>query len=273
MPSVPLHRPPRHPHVWAGLFAASQLAVVVLWWQWGWRTGLSALAVTHLAMVWGTLRPQSAMFSPVLRRLPTAERVVWLTIDDGPSADTLPMLDLLDAHDARATFFLVGERARSRPEVVREIVRRGHGIGQHSHTHPQAWFWALPPRAMRAQIDEAQATLAALTGTRPRWFRAVVGMANPFVAASLTRHGLARVAWSARGFDAVMADPQRNLSRIERGLKPGAIVLLHEGATHGRSVETLAAVLSMLDARGFRAVLPEQLEDADEPVSAVQTLR
>lgn len=272
MPVPSFHRPPRRPHAWAWVFAGSQLAVIALWWQWGWRIGLPALAASHLALVWATLRPQSRLFSPVLNRLPTAERVVWLTIDDGPSDDTGPMLDLLDAHGARATFFLVGERAAARPEVVREIMRRGHGIGQHSQTHPQAWFWALPPRAMRAQVDDAQATLTALTGTRPRWFRAVVGMANPFVAVALKRHGLARVAWSARGFDAVTADPLRTLARIERGLAPGAIVLLHEGARHGRNLETLAGVLARLDALGYRTVLPEQLERAPGAVPASQPL-
>lgn len=262
MPADSLHRPPRHPHAWAWLFAASQLAVFALWWGWGWRVGLPALLLSHAALVWGTLRPQSALFGPVLDRLPTGEPVVWLTIDDGPSDDTRAMLDRLDAHGARATFFLVGERAQARPELVAEIVRRGHGIGQHSHTHPQAWFWALPPRAMRAQIDAAQSALTFLSGTRPRWFRAVVGMANPFVAASLKRHGLTRVAWSARGFDAVLADPARTVARIERTLAPGAIVLLHEGAPHGRSVETLSAVLERLDALRYRTVLPEDLETA-----------
>lgn len=262
MPST-LHRPPRHPHAWAWLFAASQLAVVAAWWIWGWRIGLPALLATHLVLVWATLRPQSRLLSPVLTRLPTEQSVVWLTIDDGPSDDTCAMLDLLDARNARATFFLVGDRAQARPELVGEIARRGHGIGQHSHTHPQAAFWALPPAAMRAQIDSAQAALTELAGTPPRWFRAVVGMANPFVAAALKRHGLARVAWSARGFDAVMRDPDGVVARIERDLSPGAIVLLHEGASHGRNVETLAAVLARLDERGYRTVLPEQLEAAD----------
>lgn len=268
MPPAPFHRPPRHPHAGIWTFAVSQLVVAAMWWQWGWTVGLPALAVTHLAMVWGTLRPQSAMFSPVLCRLPTDERVVWLTIDDGPSADTRAMLDLLDAHGARATFFLVGERAQARPELVTEIVRRGHGIGHHSHTHPQAWFWALPPRGMRAQIDAAQSALTFLAGTRPRWFRAVVGMANPFVAGALKRHDLARVAWSARGFDAVLSDPARNVARIERGLQAGAIVLLHEGAPHGRNVETLAALLARLDTLGYRTVLPDTLEPARAPLSA-----
>jgi peptidoglycan/xylan/chitin deacetylase (PgdA/CDA1 family) len=198
----------------------------------------------------------------VLSRLPTREPVAWLTIDDGPSDETPAILDLLDAHGAKATFFLVGERAAARPELARDIARRGHEIGNHSARHPQAWFWALPPARMRAEIGDAQRTLAAITGEAPRWFRAVVGMANPFVAAPLREHGLARVAWSARGYDAVLRDPAAVVARIERDLAPGAIVLLHEGAKHGRNVEILARLLARLDALGYRCVLPQALEAA-----------
>jgi peptidoglycan/xylan/chitin deacetylase (PgdA/CDA1 family) len=255
-----LHCPPRRPHAWIAYLLLSQLAVACIWWRWGWHWGLPVMLFSHAPLVWGTLMPNSRVFSPVLCRLPTREKQVWLTIDDGPSADTAAMLDLLDRHRARATFFVVGERAARHPELVREIARRGHTIGNHSQTHPQAWFWALGPRQMREQIARNQATLEAITGTRPRWFRAVVGMANPFASAPLREHGLSRVAWSARGFDALAADPQSVVTRIERGLAPGAIVLLHEGAKHGRNVETVALLLQRLDALGYRTVLPEELE-------------
>lgn len=255
-----LHRIPRRPHAWLWFFAASQLLVLGLWWWLGWKVGLPALLLSHAFFVWATLVPDSRLFSPVLTHLPGDDNTVWLTIDDGPSDDTLAILDLLDAHDARATFFLVGERAAQRPQLVPEIVARGHGIGNHSQSHPQAWFWALPPARMAREIAGAQASLREISGTPPRWFRAVVGMANPFVAAALKRHGLARVAWSARGYDAVAADPEQVMRRIERGLKPGAIILLHEGAGHGRSVEILALLLQRMQALGYRSVLPEDIE-------------
>ena len=218
------------------------------------------MLLSHLPFLWGTLWPQSRLFGPVLTRLPTDERRVWLTVDDGPSNDTSALLDLFDAHKAKATFFLVGERAAARPELVREIARRGHGIGNHSATHPSASFWMLGPRRMRGEIERCQAILHNITGTAPRWFRAVVGMANPFVSAPLRDLGLARAAWNARGFDGVRHDVDSVVARIERDLAPGAIVLLHEGARHGRNVEMIAALLQRMRAQGYATVLPEDLE-------------
>ncbi len=238
----------------------SQAVVAALWWAWGWRIGLPAMVASHLPFWWGGLWPRSRLYSPVLSRLPSADKRAWLTIDDGPSDDTRALLALLQAHGAHATFFLIGERAAARPDLVREIAARGHGIGNHSQTHPSAWFWALGPRRMRAEISRCQATVQAITGIAPRWFRAVVGMANPFTAAPMRAHGLARAAWSARGFDAVEVDPAKVVARIERGLRPGAIVLLHEGARHGRSVEAVALLLQRLDVLGYRTVLPEEIE-------------
>lgn len=261
MPAIALHRIPRRPHAWLAALLLSQVLVAVAWWRLGWGIGLPLMLASHLPFWWGVLKADSGLFSPVLTRLPIADRRVWLTIDDGPSDDTAAILDLLDAHAAKATFFVVGTRAQVRPEALREIVRRGHGVGNHSHSHPQAWFWALGPARMRAQVTQAQAVLTEIGGIAPRWFRAVVGMANPFVSAPLREHGLARVAWSARGFDAIAAEPKAVVARIERDLAPGAIVLMHEGARHGRNVEALALLLQRLDALGYKTVLPEHLQD------------
>ena len=254
-----LHRVPRQPHAWIWLALALHLGVILVWWRWGWAIGLVSLFATHMLFLWGTMRPQSRLFSPVLSRLPTEKNVVWLTVDDGPSHETLALLDLLDRYGAKATFFLVADRAAAQPDLTCEILHRGHGIGNHSRSHPQAWFWALGPRRMAAEIDQAQATLREITGQPPRWFRAVVGMANPFVSASLKKNRLARVAWSARGFDGVRGDPNEVVKRIVGQLQPGAIVLLHEGAAHGHNLAIIEGVLEAMRERGYATVLPENL--------------
>ncbi|MCC8686097.1 polysaccharide deacetylase family protein [Xanthomonas campestris pv. raphani] len=252
-----LYRIPSRPYRWVGWLAVSQLVVALLWWRLGWAWGLPALLLSHALFVAPVFLPRARLYAPVVSRLPGHGPQVWLTIDDGPSDDTVAMLDLLDAHRASATFFVVGERAAQRPELVREIVRRGHGIGNHSHSHPQAWFWALGPRRMAREIGDAQQALADVTGQAPRLYRSVVGMTNPFVAAALREHGLTRVAWSARGFDGVRCEPDTTVARIVRDLVPGAIVLLHEGAAHGHNVTILRGVLEAMQARGLIARRPD----------------
>jgi peptidoglycan/xylan/chitin deacetylase (PgdA/CDA1 family) len=254
--SETLHRTALRPH-WSIALLVSQLLVALLWWRCHWQYGLPALLLSHALFIVPIFLPRSRLYAPLVARLRGTAPQLWLTIDDGPSDDTLAILELLDRHAARATFFLVGERAAQRPQLVQEIVRRGHGIGNHSHRHPQAWFWALGPRRMRAEITQAQQVLQSLSGQPPRWYRSVVGMTNPFVAAPLRCHRLTRVAWSARGYDAVDGDVERSVRRISSGLRPGAIVLLHEGAAHGRNLQIVQRVLEEVSARGLRAVLPE----------------
>src|SRR5690606_37756401 len=113
------------------------------------------------------------------------------------------------------------------------------------------------PARVREEIGQAQRVLEELSGHAPRLFRAVVGMANVFVDPELRRHGLLRVAWSASGYDSISADPGVVWKRLRRNLRPGAIVLLHEGAGHGNSVATLRHVLQQLQQEGYRCVVPE----------------
>jgi len=249
-----LHRIPVRPWRWVPWLLLSQLLVLLAWCALGWKAGLPLLLASHALFVVPVFLPNSRFYAPVLSRLPGP--AVWLTIDDGPSDDTLAILDLLDRYGARATFFVVGARAAARPELVREMVRRGHELGNHSQSHPQGRFWRLGPATLAREIGQCQQALAAL-GQQPRWYRSVVGMTNPFVAAALRRHALARVGWSARGFDGVQCRPDTVVARIVRGLEPGAIVLLHEGAAHGHNVAIIEAVLRQLQARGLAARLPQ----------------
>ncbi len=257
--------------VWLVLVAAHLIGLALILvdlWPWG----LGLIVASHLMIFWGTLVPDSSLLTSVVRSFSSARNEVWLTIDDGPSEDTAAMLDLLDAHAARATFFLIADRAAVQPDVVAEILRRGHSIGNHTASHPSAWFWALPPSAMQRQIEAAQQQLTALAGAPPRLFRAAVGMSNPFIAPLLNKHDLLRIGWSARGFDSVRSRPEAVWAGLQSGLRPGAILLLHEGAAHGNSVATLNFVLQQLDALGYRCVLPELPAEAGRSATTSQLL-
>ncbi len=252
-----LHRIPRHPWRWLPWLVASQLAVVAVWAWLGWPLGVLLLVATHALFLVPIFLPNSRFYAPVLSHLPGNAPRVWLTIDDGPSAETPAVLDLLDRHQAKATFFLVGERAAAQPQLVREILARGHSLGNHSHGHPQTRFWRLGRAAMAAEIAQCQQALTTIAGAPPRWYRSVVGMTNPFVAPALKQWNLTRVGWSARGFDGVDCQPHIVVERILATLRPGSIVLLHEGAAHGHNLAIIEAVLEALRVRGLKATLPE----------------
>lgn len=240
---------------WLPWLLASQLLVAAVWWQCGWAWGLALMLATHALFIVPVFLPNSRFYAPVVSALEAPG--VWLTIDDGPGPQTPAVLELLARYDAKATFFMVGERAAAAPELVRQVLEQGHSIGNHSHTHPQASFWRLGPAAMAGQIGQAQQALGAIIGEPPRLYRSVVGMTNPFVAPALNQHRLVRVGWSARGFDGVGCTPDQVLRRLAPGLVPGAIVLLHEGAAHGHNLAILEAVLQALQQRGLVARLPD----------------
>src|SRR5262249_15757641 len=141
------------------------------------------------------------------------------------------ILDLLSQHRARATFFVRGKCARQYPELIHEIVRRGHSLGNHTYNHPSGSFWALPKRRLVAEIDDCTEALHSIIGRAPELFRAVAGMKNFLVHPLLARRGMELIGWSARGFDTTTRDVNLVVDRIFRRLKPGGIVLLHEDTT------------------------------------------
>lgn len=225
--------------LWGGLHLMAVGAGV--WWGWQWALGGGALvaAFTCLAI----LRPCCQWLGPVTCR--TGDRSILLTIDDGPDPhDTTILLDLLDQHQVKAVFFMVGDRVLAHPELAREVVRRGHEIGNHTMTHPQATFWCAGPARTRREISECQRVIERVVGVKPRWFRAPVGHRNGFTHPIAGELGLEVMAWSRRGYDAVETDADKVLARILRRLGPGDIVLLHEGTPIAARV--LAGVLARL---------------------------
>ncbi len=232
-----------------------------------WPGALSAIAANHLALT-GCMHPRSGLLGPVLTRLPGAEPRVALTFDDGPDPEVTPrVLDLLDAWGARASFFVIGERAARHPALLREMLRRGHGIENHTHRHPLG-FAAWGPGAMLREIETAQAAIADACGEAPRCFRPPAGLRSPLLDPVLSLAGLSLVAWTRRGYDAVSPHPGRVLARLSRGLGPGDVLLLHDGRSArgypGPSValEVLPALLARIAGAGLSAVALPPAEEA-----------
>jgi peptidoglycan/xylan/chitin deacetylase (PgdA/CDA1 family) len=212
------------------------------------------LALSHALILWPTLRPNSQWLGPVITRFESTSNEVWLTIDDGPTADTANLFDALDERGVYATFFVKGSLAAQRPDLVRLMLARGHAVANHSQTHPSGAFWCLPPRAIASQIDECSAILQTITGEKPQLFRAPVGMKNPFVHPILARRGLTLVGWSIRGFDSFGDDVERVARRIVPRVGAGSIIVMHQG--RGFSVACISRVIDELRACGYSFVIP-----------------
>ncbi len=244
--------------LWLVLFFGANLTALVLL---GLQHYLWALAVFFLPMPWYTFQMLNASargLGPAVTHFKTARREVWLTIDDGPDPESTPkVLDLLDAHGARATFFLIGEKIRRHPELVTEILRRGHTLGNHTQTHPCSWFWLASAKSTGAEIDACADALRVANIESTQWFRSPAGLKNPALQAQLAQRGLDLVLWSARGYDTVWRDPAKVTARIAANLRPGTIILLHENGTNtALQAELFTRLFNHLAHEGYTCVIP-----------------
>ena len=236
-----------------------------------WPWALGAVAANHLLLTTAMLWPRGQLLGANIVRLPAtavARKEVSLTFDDGPDSQVTPrVLDLLDRHGAKASFFCVGEKLAAHPELAKEIVRRGHSIENHSLRHSHA-FPLYGYFRMAREVSSAQAILARVPGRAPHFFRAPMGLRSPLLDPVLARSGLRCVSWTRRGLDTVDRDADRVLQRLAHGLDAGDILLLHDGGSartrDGEPVVlvVLPLLLDLIASKGLRPVpLPVALGD------------
>jgi len=226
-----------------------------------WRAAVAAIAANQLAITYGSVWPRSRLLGPNIARLPgLPEARVGLTFDDGPDPEVTPaVLDVLDRYGSTASFFCIGRRVEAHPEVAALVVARGHRVENHSYSHPNGFAFRAPA-GLDAEIGKAQDAIERATGQRPAYFRAPVGIRNPWLDPCLTRAGLSLVSWTRRGFDTLRRDPAGVARRLSRRVRPGDILLLHDGSSartgSGRALvlEALPRLLDALAERSLSAV-------------------
>ncbi len=215
-----------------------------------WRWALGGVIANHMVLTLAGLWPRCKWLGSNWTQLPAAAAArneMAMTIDDGPDPRVTPqVLDILDRYSAKATFFCIADKAMQYPDLCREIVRRGHAVENHSQRHCHN-FAFLGYSGFLRELQAAQGTLIAITGQRPVFFRAPAGLRNPFLDPALHRLGLQLASWSIRGFDTRFGDAERVKSRLLRGLRPGAIVLLHDGNA-ARTPAGIPVILEVLPA-------------------------
>ena len=213
-------------------------------------------------MAYGVRGRSSTLFAPSVYRGPASRRAIAFTFDDGPSESTPDLLRVLADHDVPATFFQCGVNVERLPEIAREVARRGHEIGNHSHTHPKFYFRGA--EFMRDELARAQSAIENAAQVSPVLFRAPFGVRWPGLRAAQQSLNLLGVMWTVIGRDWVLgtgAIVQRVLSKIENG----AIVCLHDGREVcvrpdvGPTIQAVRRLIPILKAEGYRFESVSQL--------------
>jgi len=205
----------------------------------------------------GAARTEAPPRRGCLYAVRTAERAVALTIDDGPDSATTPaILEVLQAHDARATFFLISSRVAGNEMVVERLVAQGHELGNHlTHDEPSI---RLTPPAFDAAVRDAGAVIGRFGPVR--WLRPGSGWYTRRMLEASARLGYQCALGTIYPLDAHVASPAFATRVIRMAARPGAVIVLHDGGARGRRTAiTLARVLPALHARGYRVVTLSEL--------------
>ena len=182
-------------------------------------------------------------------------RQIALTFDDGPNDPyTLELIDLLARYEVQATFFLMGNFVRRRPEIARALHQAGHLLGNHTMTHPSL-LWERPAR-VREELAACNAAIGDATGEAVHWFRPPFGARRPDVLRAAVELGLTPVMWNVTAHDWDATEPVTLIARVQDGVARnqrrgrGSNILLHDGGHRqlgtDRSV-TLAATALLLE--------------------------
>ncbi|MCU1296404.1 MAG: hypothetical protein JWO91_682 [Acidobacteriaceae bacterium] len=151
-----------------------------------------------------------------------------LTYDDGPNdPHTLHLLEVLAKHDVRATFFLIGRFVEQRPDIVRELAKAGHVIGNHTFSHPQLIF--KPGAQVRDELLQCKRAISDAVGEHSNLFRPPFGGRRPVTLRVARELGLEPVMWNITGYD-WNAPPADHIERkVTARVRGGDLILLHDG--------------------------------------------
>ena len=229
-----------------------------------------AAAATVVAAGYQSMAPTGQWYGRTFTGLPRGARQLGLSYDDGPNdPHTMRLLEVLARHGARATFFLIGRYVQQRPDLVREIAKAGHAIGNHTFTHPLLIF---KNRAeIRQELLLCSAALQDAIGEHSNLFRPPFGGRRPVVLRIARELGLEPVMWNVTGYD-WSAPPAAVIERkVARRIRGGAVILLHDGghkqmgADRSQTILATDSLISRYKQEGYEFVtIPQMMRQ--EPI-------
>ena len=211
------------------------------------------LVVWFLLILYGSFFIRTNYHLKALTKVKTDKKIVAITFDDGPSAFTKEVLDLLDNYNAKATFFCVGKNVEKEPEVLKSIIEKEHLVGNHTYSHSKdiGFSWT---KTVKNEIEKTDEAIEKFSGVKPTYYRPPFGVTNPRIARALNKTGHVVIGWNIRS---LIHDESKIYNRIIRQIQPGSIILMHD--TSERSVKVLERLLIHLNSINYRSVTVEEL--------------
>ena len=215
-----------------------------------------------------SMAPTGQWFGQAFTGLGRGSKQLALTYDDGPNdPHTLRLLDVLARHDVRATFFLIGRYVQQRPEIVRELVKAGHVVGNHTFTHPLLIFKSA--RELRSQLETCDRALTDAVGEHSNLFRPPFGAGVPQCCALPGRMGLEPIMWNVTGYDWNATSAEQIERKVTSQVRGGDVILLHDGghldfgADRSYTVTATDRLISRYKSEGYEFVtIPEMMRKA-----------
>ncbi len=226
----------------------------------------AAFLALFVGILWAVNEPKIVGASMTSRELPIyrvrrEEKLVSLSFDAAwGNEDTQTLIDILSAHNVRATFFLVGGWAEKYPESVKALADAGEEVMNHSETHPH--MASLSRDEVQAEVRQCSERIAAITGTEPTLFRCPYGEYNDEVIRAIRDLGVTPVQWDVDSLDWKGISAEEIARRVLTKVQPGSIVLFHNAAEH--TPEALPGIIEALQADGYTIVpISENLLQGD----------
>lgn len=215
---------------------------------------LFTVGVVTVTIMAGVVTMESGM---AIKKVPTTHKVVALTFDDGPHPATTPaLLSVLQAKQARATFFVLGNRVKLYPALAADIINSGQELASHSYTH--RFLNRLTPEELTEEIDKSESIIAAI-GPKPTLIRPPGGGYNDKLVWELRQRGYTTVLWSIDPRDWAGKSVQRIVDTVVNQAEPGSIILLHEGEYAASTPAAVGIIIDRLRGQGYEFVTVSEL--------------
>jgi len=221
--------------------------------------GAAAIAAGYQSMA-----PTGKWYGKAFTGLPRGTRQLALTYDDGPNdPHTLRLLEVLAKHNVQATFFVIGRFVQQRPEIVREIVRAGHVVGNHTFSHPLLIFKS--EAEIRGELSQCRIALQDAIGESSNLFRPPFGGRRPAVLQVARELGMEPVMWNVTGYDWDAPPAAAIEGKVAKRIRGGNVILLHDGghrqmgADRSQTVIATDRLITRYQAAGYAFVTVRQM--------------